>query len=202
MAESTLIACHECDLVQRDVALVGDGEVNCRRCGAELYRRHSGSFERTLACTIAAIILFAIANAFPIIGLSMQGQVVQTTLFNTVVTLYNEDMMPVAALVFVTAILMPALKLFALAYLYLPLQLGRVPPFFKLIFRLLRTVHPWSMVEVFMLGVLVAMVKLENVASVVPGIGLWSIAAVMILMAALSAVFDPRELWARQETAR
>ena len=202
MAETRLIACHECDLMQREAPLPNGGVAFCGRCGAELYRSHPDSFERTLAFTAAAIILFAIANAFPVVGLKLQGQVIQTTLFNTVRTLYDEDMRSVAVLVFVTAILMPALKLFALTYLYLPLRLGRVAPYSARVFRLLQAVHPWGMVEVFLLGVLVSVVKLENVASVVPGIALWCFGALMFLMAALAAVFDQRVLWARLEAVR
>lgn len=202
MADAPLIACHDCDLMQREVPLPRGGVAFCVRCGAELYRSHPDSFERTLAFTLAAILLFAIANAFPIVGLKLQGQVLQTTLFNTVRTLYNEDMKSIAALVFVTAMLMPALKLFALTYLFLPLRLGRAAPHFALVFRMMRAVHPWGMVEVFLLGILVSVVKLENLASVVPGIALWSFGALMLLMAALSSVFDPRGLWARLEAAR
>ena len=202
MAETRLIACHECDLMQREVPLPRGGVAFCVRCGAELYRSHPDSFERTLAFTLAAIILFAVANAYPIVGLKLEGQVIQTTLFNTVRTLYDEDMKSIAVLVFVTAILMPALKLLALAYLFLPLRMGRVAPYFAPVFRLLRAVHPWSMVEVFLLGILVSVVKLENLASVVPGIALWSFGALMLLMAALASVFDPRTLWARAEAAR
>lgn len=202
MADSHLIACHDCDLMQREVPLPRGGVAFCVRCGAELYRSHPDSFERTLAFTVAAILLFAIANAFPIVGLKLEGQVIQTTLFNTVRTLYNEDMKSIAALVFVTAMLMPALKLFALTYLFLPLRLGRAAPHFALVFRMMRAVHPWGMVEVFLLGILVSVVKLENLASVVPGIALWSFGALMLLMAALSSVFDPRGLWARAEAAR
>lgn len=202
MAGSQLIACHECDLMQREVPLPRGGVAFCGRCGAELYRSHPDSFERTLAFTVAAIFLFAIANAFPIVGVKLQGQVIQTTLFDTVRTLYSEDMKSVAVLVFVTAMLMPAIKLFALTYLYLPLRLGRAAPHFALVFRMMRAVHPWSMVEVFLLGILVSVVKLENLASVVPGIALWSFGALMLLMAALAAVFDPRGLWTRMEATR
>lgn len=202
MTETSLIACHECDLMQREVPLPRGGVAFCVRCGAELYRSHPDSFVRTLALTLTAMVLLAIANAFPIVALHLEGQVIQTTLFNTVRTLYDEDMKSIAVLVFVTAILMPALKLFALAYLFLPLQLGRAAPHFALVFRMLRAVQPWGMVEVFMLGILVSIVKLESLASVVPGIALWSFGALMLLMAASAPVFDPRVLWARAEAAR
>src|SRR5688500_15370629 len=112
IANATLTACHECDLLQREVPLPEGGVARCGRCGAELYRSHPDSLERTLALTMGAIVVFILANAFPIIGLKIQGQVIQTTLFHTVETLYREDMKSVAALVFVTTMLMPALQLF------------------------------------------------------------------------------------------
>ena len=197
-----LIACHECDLLQREAPLPLGGVARCGRCGAELYRSHPDSFERTLTLTLGAGVLFAIANAFPIIGLKLEGQVIQTTLFHTVRTLYDEDMKSVAALVFVTTMLMPALELFAMAYLLLPLKLGRVPQGFALVFRMLQAVRPWGMVEVLMLGVLVSLVKLAHLAVVVPGIALWSFGALMILFAAIAAVFDSRELWTRMSAIR
>jgi paraquat-inducible protein A len=202
MAHAKLIACHECDLLQREVALPLGGVARCGRCGAELYRSHPHSLERTMALTAAGIVLFAIANAFPIIGLKLNGQVIQTTLFHTVQTLWNEDMKSVSVLVFVTTMLMPALELLAMTYLLLPLRLGWTPPHFAIVFRTLQAVKPWGMVEVLMLGVLVALVKLAALAGVVPGIALWSFGALMFLMAAIAAVFDPRELWSGMRHAR
>ena len=191
-----LIACHECDLLQREVPLPRSGVARCGRCGATLYRSHPESIERTLALTLGAVVLFVIANTFPIVGLQLQGQVIETTLFHTVRTLYDEDMAPVAALVFATAIAMPALELFALTYLLLPLRLGRVPPYFAPVFRMLQAVRPWGMVEVYMLGVLVSLVKLAHLATVMTGVALWSIAALMLVMAAIAATFDARAVWA------
>ena len=196
-----LIACHECDLLQHEAPLPRGGVARCARCGAELYRDRPDSLERTLALTAGAVFLFVIANSFPIIGLALQGQVIQTTLYKTVDTLWDEEMKSVAALVFVTTIAMPALQLSAFTYLLLPLRLGRVPPHFALVFRMLQAVRPWGMVEVFMLGVLVSLVKLAHLAGVVPGIALWSFAALMLVMAAITAVFDPRALWERAEAA-
>ena len=197
-----LIACHECDLLQREAALPQGGVARCGRCGAELYRSHPHSLERTLALTASAIVLFVIANSFPIVGLQLDGQVIQTTLFNTVRTLWNEDMKSIAVLVFVTTIAMPALQLSAIAYLVLPLRLGRVPAHFGRVFRVLQTVRPWGMVEVFMLGVLVSLVKLAHLAGVVAGVALWSFAALMLVMAGITAVFDVRSLWARASALR
>src|SRR3982751_2743662 len=187
-----LIACHESDLLQHETALPRQGTAHCIRCGAVLYRSHPESLERTLALTAGAIALFVLANVFPIVGLALQGQIIQTTLFHTVRVLWNEEMKSVAALVFVTTIGVPALQLSALAYLLVPLRMRRLAPHFELVFRALQAMRPWGMVEVFMLGVIVSLVKLAHLAGIVPGIALWSFVALMLVMTPIAATFDPR----------
>jgi paraquat-inducible protein A len=197
-----MIACHECDLLQREVPLAAGGTARCARCGAILYRDRPDSLDRTLAYTLGAAVLFAIANAFPIVGMEAQGLRTSTTLLATVRTLHDQGMTIVAGLVFVTTILMPAIWIGALLYLLLPLKLGRVPQGLPAVFRLLQKVRPWGMVEVFMLGTLVSLTKLAHLAHVVPGIALWSFGALMFLVAAAAAAFNPRALWDRVEAAR
>ena len=202
MTDTPLTACHECDLVQREVPLPPGGVARCGRCSATLYRSQPDSLELTLALTAGAVVLFIVANTFPIVGLQIQGHLIETTLYHTARTLYDEDMKSVAALVFMTAIAMPALELFALTYLLLPLRLGRMPPYFALVFRMLQVVRPWGMVEVFMLGVLVSLVKLAHLATIVAGVALWSFAVLMLVMAAIAATFDARVLWAKAGAVR
>lgn len=202
MSSPALIACHECDLLQREVPLPPRGAARCRRCGAVLYRNVPDGVERTLACTLAAAILFVVANAFPIVGLDAQGHQTSTTLLGTVRTLHAQEMSSVAALVFVTTFLMPALQLGAMLYLLLPLQFGYVPQRVAAMFRVLEAVRPWGMVEVFLLGTLVSLAKLAHVASLVPGVALWSFAVLMVLLAAASSSFDERSFWQRVNAER
>lgn len=197
-----LHACHDCDLLQREVALPPGGTARCPRCGAVLYRRQTDGLDRTLAFSLGAAVLFLVANAFPIVSLDAAGHHSSTTLFGTARTLYDQDMASVAALVFTTTILMPALEIAALLYLLLPLKLGRVPGGLPAVFRIVHAVRPWGMVEVFMLGTLVALTKLAHLASVVPGIALWSFALLMFLVAAAAASFDTHALWERVEELR
>ncbi len=164
-----------------------------------LYRRTRNSLDRTLAFTLAAAILMIVANLFPIVALNFQGNHTSTTLFGSVRTLYNDEMRSVAALVFATTILMPALDVGAMLYMLLPLKLGWVPPGLPAMFRLVQVVRPWGMVEVFMLGTLVSLAKLGHLAHALPGIALWSFGALMLLVAAAAASFDADELWAHVE---
>lgn len=197
MHSSPLIACPECDLLQQEVALPAGGTVRCRRCGALLYRGHRVSFEITLSFTLAAIPLFLLANIFPIVSLEVQSVSSATTLLGAVKMLSDQGRPLVAGLVFVTTVLIPALQLSAMAYLLLPLHFGRIPRRVAPVLRLVEAVEPWSMVEVFVLGVLVALVRLASLATVAPGLALWSLLGLIVLLSVASASFDPRALWNR-----
>lgn len=192
-----LIACHECDLVQRSPGPHIGSTVCCRRCGARLYRSTHDGLDRCLALTLAAGALFIVANAFPIVALELQGRRTATTLFGAVHALYSQDMELVAALVFFTTILVPALELLSMTWLLAPLRFGFRAPGLSIGYRWVRTARPWGMIEVFMLGVLVSLAKLAHVAAVEPGVALWSFGALVILLAAAASSFDPHDLWAR-----
>jgi paraquat-inducible protein A len=197
-----IIACHECDALQREVALPAQGTVWCVRCGALLYRNTPASLDRTLAYLLAAACFFVLANAFPLAGLEAQGDRTSTTLFGTVRALHDTGMTSVAALVFVTVILMPGLKLAAMLYMLLPLKFGRVPQGLPTVFRLVQMVRPWGMVDVFMLGTLVSLVRLAHLANLQPGVALWALGALMFMLAAADAGFNPRALWTRVREAQ
>jgi paraquat-inducible protein A len=191
----TFIACRECDLLQHEVSLPPRGMALCRRCGAELYRNTPNGLDRTLAFTLCGAILYCLANFYPLIGLELQGNRNATTLYGAVRALYEQRLEPVAVLVFLTTILAPGLELLFILYILLPLRMGIIARGFPLVFRLIQLVHPWGMIEVFMLGVLVSTVKLSNFATVVPGIAVWSFAGLMLTFAAIAQTFDPRDVW-------
>ncbi|QCP49585.1 paraquat-inducible protein A [Trinickia violacea] len=196
MNEAKLIACHECDLLQWKAPLSESGTARCPRCRTILYRSLPATYDRALALTLATAVLFAVANCFPIVELWVKGAFVETTLFGAVSSLWGDGMWPLAGLVFVTTILMPSLSIAAMVYLLLPLHMGGSPYRAEFVLRALRHVTPWGMVEVLMLAMLVAIVKLEHFATVVPGFGIWAFGAVMVLFAASAVSFNPADVWA------
>ncbi|VWC69333.1 PqiA family integral membrane protein [Burkholderia lata] len=202
MRRTCLVACHECDLLQRDVPVPPGGTLRCRRCHAQLYRNRTDSLERALAFTVASIVLFIVSNLYPIVGLSVSGTLVETTLAGAVRVLYEDGMWPLAGLVFATTILMPVVQIAGMLWLLLPLRTKRVPARAALVFRMCHLAEPWGMTEVLILGLLVALVKLAHIASVVTGVALYSFGALMLVLAAARAAFDARELWARIEAAQ
>jgi paraquat-inducible protein A len=195
MTSRALTACHECDLLQREPMLPPGGVACCRRCNAVLFRQTPGSLERALAYSLGAAIFFIIANVFPIVGLEVQGIANATSLYGAVETMWKHDMENVAALVFVTTILIPAMEMSLMLYVLLPLKLGKMPQGLAQILRVLQSVRPWSMTQVFILGVLVALVKLQHLAHVVPGIALWSFGGLILTLTAAIASFNTHELW-------
>jgi paraquat-inducible protein A len=197
-----IIACRECDALQREVALPPHGAARCVRCGAFLYRYTQDSLDHTLAYLLAAACFFVIANAFPLVGLETQGSSASTTLFGTVRALHDTGMTSVAVLVFMTAILIPGIEIAAMLYMLLPLKFGRVPPGLPVMFRLAQAIRPWGMVDVCMLGTLVTLVRLSQLATVRPGVALWALGALMLMFTAANAAFNPRALWARVREAR
>lgn len=198
-AKGALIACHECDLLQRAPSLPEGRVARCRRCGITLLRRDSQGSKRALAFCLGALILFVIANLWPIVSLKINGDFVQTTLLGAAEIMQRDDMAVVAGLVVVTTFLAPLLYMLAMIYLLLPACLGRRPPGAQLAFRGMIMIQPWGMVEVFVLGTLVSLVKLAHIAEVIPGVALWSFGCVMFLMAAAVSAFDSRDLWERLE---
>jgi paraquat-inducible protein A len=196
------IACHECDLLQREVALLPGGVARCARCGATLYRRPKHEIDHTIAWSLAAAVLFVVANSFPVVTLDISGQQTSATLWGAVRTLHDQDMSAVAALVLGTAIVAPGAGIAGMLYVLAPLRLGRIAPGFTSLLRMIDHASPWGMIEVLMLGIIVSLVKLAHLAAVIPGIGLWSFAALMLVSIAAAASYDPHDLWARYDALR
>jgi paraquat-inducible protein A len=195
----TIIACRECDCLQREVAPPRHGTARCVRCDAELYRDKPASLDHSLAFLVAATILFVTANSFPLIALDAQGVRTTTTLFGASEALWVTGEKALAALVFTTTLGIPALEMAAMIYLLATLKLGHRPAAMPQVFRLTEAIKPWGMISVFMLGALVSLVKLASIATVIPGLALYSLAAVVLMLTASEAAFEPRELWARAE---
>lgn len=191
----TLIACHECDLLLREITLPKGKAACCCCCGATLYRNLPDSINRSLALTVAAAVLYLIANSFPLLGINLQGNGNAVTLLQAVHELWKQDMPLVSSLTFITAILVPALELCLMLYLLLPLYRGYAPAGTSQVMRLLQVIKPWGMVEVFMLGILVSLVKLVQDFKIIPGVALWSFGGLTLLLAALASSFNPRDVW-------
>ena len=195
--DSTLLACRECDALQALPRLSAGDTITCWRCGAHLGQRHTAALDRVLPLTLAAAVMFVLANTSPIVAIEVAGNRSSTSLLGTVVELYRQGVTGVAGIVLLTGFVAPAAQLILLVYALAALAMRRRLRGLPAAVRLLATLRPWAMVEIFMLGALVSLVKLVGLARVIPGIGLWSLFGVIILTAAAHATFDLAGYWER-----
>ena len=189
-----LVACEYCDALYERTALAPGERATCLRCGGLLYRESTHAYRRLLPLVMTALILFLISNTYPIVEMDLKGVRTETTLWGAVMALHSDHMTLVAMLVFGTTILFPLSEMLMMCYLLVPMARHRMPAGFDRIVRGIRQTRPWGMIEVFMIGVLVTVVKLSTMAQVIPGVALWSFGALVVVLAAMLS-FDPRDLW-------
>src|SRR5919201_1533039 len=165
----SLIACDTCGLVQRVPELPPGAEAECARCGASLVVHDGGSLARTAAFALAALMFYAPANLYPILRMEWYGAHSESTAWDGAIALFRQGQPVIAIIVFLASIVIPFLKL--------------------------EFIGPWAMLDVFVMSVLVALVKLGELATVLPGRGLFSFTAVAVLTIMASASFDSRLIW-------
>jgi paraquat-inducible protein A len=201
LADSDLLACPDCDLVQRLPALAAGASARCPRCERELWRRREDPLQRSLALALAAAVLFVIANTVPMLGLTAVGRAARTTVVGGAVQLWTDHQQIVAVLVLFTAVVAPALQIGMLLAVVLAARRPRPARWVGVLLRHHPTTRIWSMIEVMLLGVLVALIKIADYATVVPGVALYALGAMVFVLAGMQASFDPREVWRRVEWA-
>lgn len=167
----------------------------CLRCGGTLYQNRPQMLDTALALTLAGLILYALTNAFPLLGLKAQGMIQEITLWKATITFWRQDFQLLSLLLSLNLIVFPLFELFTLLWVLLTIRFNFPTPLARYLYRWMQQLKPWGMLEVFMLGVLVAVVKLGDLAVLVIGPAFWSFAALIICMAAATAVLDPFVIW-------
>jgi paraquat-inducible protein A len=198
MNETT--TCNICELVQRVKKLAPGQTARCARCGSVLRQNRSDSRARTAALALAALCLYVPANIYPLLRMQYLGRFSENTVWDGVVKLFQDGLWFVAAVVFLASILVPLLKLIGLFLLVLNIRskFWRRPRTW--IYRIICAIGPWAMLDVFLLAILVALVKLGGLATVTPGPGILAFASVVVLTLLASSSFDPRLIWQEENS--
>ncbi len=193
----TIIACKTCGLAQRMEELQPGTAAECCRCGSILSKRKVNSLGRTAAFSLAALIFYVPANIYPILRMDFYGVFSESTVWDGCVKLFQDDQWLVAAIVFLASILIPLFKLLGLFYLVVTAKIksARHRQERTWIYKIIELIGPWAMLDVFLLAVLVALVKLEQLATILPGPGLLAFTAMVVLTILASASFDPKLIW-------
>ena len=191
----SVIACPACDLLHRQNEVPVKGRTVCVRCRAPLQRAQSATIATAVALGICALIFFILCNAYPLVSMHINGVTRSTTLLGAAGGLYAQGEWTLAALVVVTTVIAPLLQILCLFYVLLPLWRNQRARGQTHAYRLLNIVRPWSLMEVFMLGALAALVRLAHFAVIVPGISLWSCGLLMLSLSALTNFTSPEQYW-------
>jgi paraquat-inducible protein A len=192
-----IIACNICSLVQHVGALPPGTAAHCGRCGSVVGEKKAASLAPTAALSLAALILYVPANVYPILSFTLYGAHADSTVWDGVVSLTRHDEWLVGVIVFLASMLVPLAKLLGLFFLVVTVRLRSTRWLRERtwIYRFIEAAGPWAMLDVFLLAILVALVKLRDLATVLPGPGLIAFACVVVLTTLASASFDPRLIW-------
>ena len=189
-----LLICEHCDSVYRRQPLAAGATARCGRCDAILYRGHRMSVDQWLALTVTAAIVFVIANVCPVVYISLKGLHNKATMWQAAAALGHGAAAPIAIPTALIVVLVPLMQIALLLWVLSYARAGHRAPGFAVVMRSLQALKPWSMVEVGMLGLLVAIIKLTSFVQVAPGPGIWANAVLMVLIT-LIAKSDLHWLW-------
>lgn len=188
------IICEHCDCVYEKVPLAKHQKTVCSRCAGVLQRYNGLTVQQRLALSITAAMLWLFANFYPVMSISMQGLKNSATLWDSVLALSQGPITFMAMVAAIAIIIAPAFQLVLLTWVLTFALTQRRAPGFKLAMRWLETLRPWSMLEVCLLGAMVAVFKLAGMLDVLPGIGLFALAALSLLLIRIAGR-DVRDLW-------
>ncbi|MBW2515871.1 MAG: paraquat-inducible protein A [Deltaproteobacteria bacterium] len=199
--KASLISCHSCHLLCKAPPLE-DGCTLCPRCGAKIHARKPNSIARTWALVIAAFILYIPANVLPITRVISFGKAQSDTIMSGVIYFVKTGGWPIALVIFVASIFVPLLKLFLLTFFLISVQMKSKwrPKDRTRLYRITEAVGRWSMVDIYVVTILVALVKLGSLATIEAGPGAIFFAGVVIITIFAAMSFDPRLIWDAQET--
>lgn len=194
--------CHVCDTLHIAEALPEGTAARCKCCGSVLYQNRPASLARATAFSATSLILMVVVHAFPFLTMDAAGIRTTLNLAAAARSLVEEGSPLLGVAVVLFTIIAPLMLAGGLIYVCAPLMAGKAAPGAFTVAKWLNRTEPWNMIEVFLLGVLVSLLKLGKVADVHFGLGFWAFGALMICMAAAVAGIDRDELWDRLEVAR
>lgn len=192
---ATLVGCHECDALSWKEFIPPGARAHCARCGNTLYQHIPDSINRATALYLASLMLWVMANVMPFLSLKVGGRIEETLLITGGVALWNFGMPELGTVVFLTSVAFPLIGIVGTLYLLVSAQFRIVPPLRTPVFRLITAIEPWTLVGIFFLGTLISIVKLQDMATVIPGMGFYSFGLLLIFFTAARANLDKDEFW-------
>lgn len=195
-------ACESCDLLVRIRKLRDREKAQCPRCGQVLGRGRRDSIRHTLALALAALLLYAVVQGASFMSFELDGLVQEARILTGILALFADGKWPLASLILLTAVVAPLCWILSLLYVSIPLSLRRVPPAIVPALRFCQLAQDWSMLEVFLLAIIVTYVKLVSLAHIGFGPGSWVFVPLILVLAAAGSGYDRQTFWDRLESTR
>ncbi len=195
--KASLASCHFCCQLSKSENLPAKQYSACPRCGGTLHFRKPNSISRTWALILAASILYIPANILPVMRVTWKGGSDSDTILSGIMGLMEEGMWLIALIIFVASILIPMLKIISLIFLLISVQIKSswCPKDRTMLYRVVEGVGRWSMIDIYVISIMVALVQLGAVATVEPELGAVFFASVVVITMFASISFDPRLIW-------
>jgi len=190
-----LVCCHACDTLSYIREPERIGRFSCPECGSLLFRHRPGMIEKMYAYALASLILFGVVNYFPFLSFEVAGNFSHANFLTSTVYLFKEHEWLVGVAVLMTILVVPLMRIFLFLALFAPLYYGKLPPYAATVLKVLEHASPWGMLDVFLVGVLVSMVKLVKMGTIIPGTSLWAFVVLVFVMAAMQVTYNPHTVW-------
>jgi len=194
-SHANVIVCHGCDHIFDGVSCAPGHQLSCNYCGTVLKACHDNWLSHAAAFTVAGLVLFLVTISFPFIGLEAAGQQQLSSLLSGVLALFERDQFILASLVFITIFLLPLVELLGLSYVIAARWLEIKPRGITFVMQLLFITRPWNMMEIFFISVLITTIKLGDIASLIPGVGLYAFAGLVLVLIYTHLHLDRHDLW-------
>ncbi len=189
------LACPDCDLIQTIPPLADNEVAHCIRCGTTLFKQQKNSINRSLAFAITGLILFIISNLFPLLSLKAVGLTQESSLLSTAFALFDVNQLLLGIVILLTTFIFPATTLLGTIYILMQIKMNRINCYTAPLFRFLRSTDAWGMLEIFLLAILVAVVKLGDVADMIYGVSLYAFCLLILSLSLLSYSLNPQDVW-------
>jgi paraquat-inducible protein A len=190
-----MVGCHECDELVYISNPHREGRFKCPNCGHLLFRHKEGMVEKMFAYALAALVLFGVTNYFPFLSFHVAGNTSHANFFTSIVYLFEEQEWLLGVAILMTTLVVPFIRITLYLLLFGPLYFGYLPAYATLVLKVLNHSLPWGMLDVFLVGVLVSMVKLVKMGTIIPGESLWAFMALVFVIAAMQVTFNGHAVW-------
>jgi len=195
VSEAMIVCCHECDELVKVPNPHREGRFKCPNCGSLLFRHKEGMTEKMFALSLAAAILFVLTNYFPFLSFHVAGNTAEANFITSIVYLFQEHEWLLGVAVLMTTVVVPLIRIVLMLGLFGPLYFGHLPRYAIIALKVLTHSLPWAMLDVFLVGVFVSMVKLVKMGTIIPGTSLWAFMVMVFVMAYMQVTFNAHAVW-------